>query len=222
MVGAVLPGPDGRLRSELRAGIAPPAPEELASWERLTPGADVLAEAGGRPADPGAAARFYERTGADASLDVNWIEAGEPRTIVPAQARAALSLRLAPGQDGAPVAEALGALLRAAAPAGADVALESEWTPPALFEPHLPAIRLAAAALERACGVPAVFVRSGGSIPVVAAFAERRIPTVLSGFSLPADRIHAPDESFRLESLAMGERAARELYVALSALPPAR
>ena len=110
-------------------------------------------------------------------------------------------------------------LLRAAAPAGADLELDSEWTAPTLFEPGLPAIRLAGAAFERACGVPTALVRSGGSIPIVAAFAARGLPTVVSGFSLPADRIHSPDESYRLESLAMGERAARELYAALSELP---
>ena len=219
MLGAVLPGSDARLRPDLRAGVSPPRPEELGSWERLAPGADVLAEAGGRPADPSAASELYTRTGAGASLDVNWIEAGEPRTIVPALARAALSLRLAPGQDGARVAGALGDLLRAAAPAGADVELDSEWTAPTLFEPGLPAIRLAGAAFERACGVPTALVRSGGSIPIVAAFAARGLPTVVSGFSLPADRIHSPDESYRLESLAMGERAAQELYAALSELP---
>ena len=41
---------------------------------------------------------------------------------------------------------------------------------------------------------------------------------MLSGFALDADGIHGPDESYRLESLALGERAARELYAALATL----
>jgi acetylornithine deacetylase/succinyl-diaminopimelate desuccinylase-like protein len=63
-----------------------------------------------------------------------------------------------------------------------------------------------------------VLVRSGGSIPILAAFADRGVPTVLSGFSLSADDIHAPNESYRLASLRLGERAAEELYSALARL----
>jgi acetylornithine deacetylase/succinyl-diaminopimelate desuccinylase-like protein len=76
----------------------------------------------------------------------------------------------------------------------------------------------AARALERAAGRPPVVVRSGGSIPILSAFAGRGIPTVVGGFALPEDRIHAPDESYRLESLDMGLRAARALYEELAAL----
>ena len=64
-----------------------------------------------------------------------------------------------------------------------------------------------------------VLTRSGGSIPAVAELGHRGIPTIVSGFALSDDRIHSPDESFRLTSLERGERAARELYVSLAALP---
>jgi len=63
-----------------------------------------------------------------------------------------------------------------------------------------------------------VFTRSGGTIAALAAFAARDIPTVLTGFSLAADAFHAPDESYRLESLRLGELAARELYASLATL----
>jgi hypothetical protein len=45
------------------------------------------------------------------------------------------------------------------------------------------------------------------------------MPTVVSGFSLPEDAYHAPNESYALSSLAWGERAARELYAAMANLP---
>ena len=70
---------------------------------------------------------------------------------------------------------------------------------------------LAAQALERATGTPPALVRSGGSIPVVAEFAARGIPTIVSGFTLPDDAFHAPDESFLVANLELGERAGREL-----------
>src|SRR5215218_6895788 len=218
MLAEVVPGPDGRLRDELRAGIAAPAAAERESWARLPSGEQVLAEVGGRPAYPGAAEEYYERNGADASLDVNEVVGGEPRTLVPASARGTVSLRLAPGQRADEIGPVLERLLRDAAPAGAEVEIAWHRADPALFEPDLPALVLGAQAIERATGTPPALVRSGGSIPVVAEFAARSIPTIVTGFVLPDDAFHAPDESYRLESLELGERTARELLTALAAL----
>ena len=218
MLAQVVPGPDGTLRDELRAGILPPAEAERISWERLPPGEQVISEVGGRPAYPGAAAEYYERNGADASLEVNEVVGGEPRTVVPASARATVSLRLAPGQRAAEIGPVLERLLRDAAPADADVTMAWNHADPSLFEPDLPALLLGAQAIERATGAAPALIRSGGSIPVVAEFAAREIPTIVSGFGLPDDDIHAPDESFRLESLALGERTARELLTTLAEL----
>jgi acetylornithine deacetylase/succinyl-diaminopimelate desuccinylase-like protein len=218
MLAEVVPGPDGRLRDELRAGIEPPAEAERISWERLPPGTQVISDVGGREAYPGAAGEYYERNGADASLDVNEIIGGEPRTVVPSVARAAVSLRLAPGQRAEEIGAVLERLLRDAAPPDADVTMKWHLADPSLFEPDLPALVLAAQALERATGTAPALVRSGGSIPVVAEFAARGIPTIVSGFALPDDDIHTPNESYRLESLELGERSARELLNALAEL----
>jgi acetylornithine deacetylase/succinyl-diaminopimelate desuccinylase-like protein len=218
MLAEVVPAPDGTLRDELLAGILPPAEAERISWERLPPGAQVLSEVGGREAYPGAAAEYYERNGAGASLEVNQVAGGEPRTVVPAVARAAVSLRLAPGQRASEIGPVLERLLRDAAPPEADVTMHWHLAEPSLFEPDLPALVLAAEAIERATGTPPALVRSGGSIPVVAEFAAREIPTIVSGFGLPDDDIHAPNESYRLTSLELGERTAREMLAALAAL----
>jgi len=220
-IAEVLPGPDGRLREELREGIGPPSPAELESWGRLLPGDEVIAEAGGRPVHPGAGAEYYERNGADASLDVNEIGGGEARTIVPGEAHATISLRLAPGQDPGRMHEVLLGLLRSALPAGVELEVsDTALAAPTLFRPEEPALQLAAAALRRACGAEPVFMRSGGSIPIVAEMAARGYPVIVSGFALGEDRIHAPDESYSLHSLRWGEAAARELFTALAALPP--
>ena len=219
MLAAVVPGPDGRVREELRAGIAPVADAERASWEHLPPGDRVLSDAGAREAYPGAGAEYYERNGADAALDVNEVVGGEPRTVVPHTARATVSLRLAPGQDPAAMQDVLEGLLREAAPAGTDVSFSWHSASPALFGVDEPAIRLAAGALERACGKAPAFVRSGGSIPIVAELGAKGIPTIVTGFVLPDDAFHAPDESFSLRGLELGERAGRELLRALAELP---
>ena len=216
----VLPGPDGRLSEDLREGISAPSPAELQSWARLLPGDQVIAEGGGRPVHSGAGAEYYERNGADASLDVNEIAGGEPRTIVPGQARATLSLRLAPGQDPQRMHDVLVGLLRAALPQGAELEFtHTTLSDPALFRPEEPALQLAAQALQRACGAEPVFMRSGGSIPIVAEMAARGYPVIVSGFALGEDQLHAPDESYSLHSLQWGEAAARELYIALAQLP---
>jgi acetylornithine deacetylase/succinyl-diaminopimelate desuccinylase-like protein len=219
MLGQVVPGPGGRVRDELRAGIEDPAAEERESWARMKPGDEVLAEVGGRPVHRGAGAEYYERNGADASLDVNLVTSGEPRTVVPSTARAVISLRLAPRQRSAEIQPAMDELLRSVVPEGAEVEIAWQLAEPSLFDVNEPAIRLAAGAVERACGVAPVMQRSGGSIPIVAELAAAGIPTVVGGFALAEDAIHAPNESYRLESLRLGAAAARELFAALAELP---
>jgi acetylornithine deacetylase/succinyl-diaminopimelate desuccinylase-like protein len=215
---SVVPGPDGRLRDELLAGAAPPAQAERDSWTKLPPGDEFLRAAGARPAYPGAGAEYYERNGAQPSLEINGIHAGDHRTVVPAVAQASVSQRLAPGQSARAAYATLERLLREALPPGAEMEVEVELGEPSLFPPDNPAIALSARALERAVGAPTAFVRTGGSIPVVAEFAARDIPTVVSGFGLEEDAYHAPDESFRLVALEQGAAAADELYKALAAL----
>ena len=220
MLAEVLPGPDGRLRDELRAGIVEPAPAELESWQRLRPGDEVLAEVRGRPLTPQSGAEYYRRNGADASLEVNMIAGGEPRTVVPASARAVVSLRLAPRQDSAAMETALLELLRRPVPDGAEVSFSTHIGDPSLFEVDDRVLQIAAGAIERATGTAPVFQRSGGSIPIVAELAAAGIPTIVGGYALGDDAIHAPNESYRLESLRLGEASAHTLYAALAQLAP--
>jgi acetylornithine deacetylase/succinyl-diaminopimelate desuccinylase-like protein len=220
MLADVAPDADGLLRDELRAGVLEPPPDEVAAWRQLPPGGEAVAAAGGRPVSAGAARDFYLRTGAEASLDVHGLYSGEPdalRAIIPVIARAKLSVRLAPGQRSDEIGPALERLLREAAHPAADVDIQVDGTEPASFDPDSPPLAAARRALERACGAPAAILRLGGSLPILAAFAERGIPAIVSGFGLSQDAIHGANESFRLESLELGERAARELYAELAA-----
>ncbi|MGH2744797.1 MAG: peptidase dimerization domain-containing protein, partial [Thermoleophilaceae bacterium] len=185
------------------------------------PGAEAIAAVGAVEVAPGAGKELYARTGAAAAVDVNMIAAGEPRTIVPSVARGHVSVRLAPGQDSTRIGAELERLLRAAAPEGARVAIDMDLADPALFDPAAPALQLAVGAMERACGTPPALVRLGGTLPLLAVLAKRGIPAIVSGFALPDDAFHAPNESYRLESLRLGEAAARELYRTLSELPAA-
>ena len=112
---------------ELRRGIVPPTAEEIAAWEELDSGEASLADQGARPADERAAEEFYLRTFAGAAVDVNGIVGGEPhlqKTVLPVEAEANVSIRLAPGQDAEEIALAFERILREAAPAGATVDVE--------------------------------------------------------------------------------------------------
>jgi acetylornithine deacetylase/succinyl-diaminopimelate desuccinylase-like protein len=204
---AVLPRPDGKLPEPLRAGLIAPDAEELESWKALPDGASSLAEVGARPSDPTAEAEFWVRTGAEPSLDVNMVAGGEVRTIVPDVARAAVSVRLAAGQSSAEIAKNLETLLRDALPEGAELSFEYDGAEPSRFDPNDPALQAA----RRAMNDPAL-VRSGGTLPILAAFAQRGIPAIVGGYALPEDQIHSPDESYRLVSLEQGAEAARALY----------
>ena len=213
---------DGPVREELRAGIAAPTEEELAGWSQLPPGADELAEQGARPKDADAARDFYLRTFAEPSFDVNGIASGSPvlqKTVLPVEAVANVSLRLAPNQKPEEILPVLERLLREAAPEGADLEVEVLASgPPGLVAPDADAIRLGLDAFERALGTRPALIRSGGSLPIVAALADKGIPTVVTGFGLPDSQIHSPNERLVADYVPAGIRAARELYLAFAEL----
>jgi acetylornithine deacetylase/succinyl-diaminopimelate desuccinylase-like protein len=213
---------DGRLPDELRAGVEPPSEEVRVGWSQLTPGAQVLSSAGAVPYDAAAADEFYLRTTAEPSVDVNGILGGKPglrNTTVPVAAQANFSVRLAPGQDVATVAEAVKRLVREAAPAGADVSIElAASAAPGLVSPAEPAVQIALDAFEHVMGTRPLLSRSGGTLPIVPELGKNGIPTILSGIALPESNIHSPNERVLLEYLPLGVDIARELYTRLASL----
>ena len=208
--------------AELRAGVIPASQEEVRSWAELAPGADVLAEEGARPMNAAAAEEFYLRTLAGPAVDVNGIVGGSPllqKTVLPVEAEANVSIRLAPGQDVEEIAAVFERLLRDACPAGADIEIERWSSAPAGFiSPDTPAVRLAQDAFERVLGKRPLLLRSGGTIPLVPALADRGIPTILTGFSLPSSNMHAPNERLLVRYIPLGVAAARETLLAFKEL----
>ena len=213
---------DGRVPEPLRAGVVAPTEEELADWAKQTPGAEELAAQGARPADAKGAVEFYVRTWGEPAVDVHGIEGGSPqlqKTVLPVVAEANLSIRLAPGQHPDQIAPVVEQLLREGAPEGAEVEIEM-WssTPPGLVTPDSDAIRLAQDGFERALGTRPLLLRAGGSIPIVAALADRGIPAIVTGFDLPEGNLHSPNERFLVEHFPLGVAAARELFASLAEL----
>ncbi len=220
-LGGILPR-DGRLPEPLREGVQPPTGEERAAWNELTPGAQVLADAGAVPYDERAAEEFYLRTTSEPSVDVNGILGGKPglrNTTIPVAAQANFSVRLAPGQEPEPIRADVDRLVHEAAPAGAEVTLTLDaFAPPGLVPPDEPAVQIALDAFEQVFRRRPLLARSGGTLPIVPALADRGIPTILTGIALPESNIHSPNERLLLEYLPLGVEVARELYTRLAGL----
>jgi acetylornithine deacetylase/succinyl-diaminopimelate desuccinylase-like protein len=211
---------DGRLAEPLRAGIVAPTEEELAGWAQLPDGAAQLGEQGANAADRTAAAEFYQRTFAEPALEVNGIETGSPhleKTVLPVEAVANVSIRLAPGQDPDTIAAAFETLVNEAVPQGAELTLE-RWSSarPGVISPEAPAIKLGQDAFERVVGVRPALIRSGGTLPIVPALADKGIPTIISGFALPDSNIHSPNERLLARYIPLGIATAQALFEELA------
>jgi acetylornithine deacetylase/succinyl-diaminopimelate desuccinylase-like protein len=213
---------DGRVPEQLRVGVVPPTPEEVAGWGGLPTGEDELRSARSQPADPDAAREFYLRTWAEPSVDVNGIQGGSPvlqKTVIPVEAQANVSIRLVAEQDPDEIAATFERLLREAAPAGAEVTVE-RWSsaPPGMIPADAPALVLAQDAFEQVLGRRPLLIRTGGAIPLVSALAGRGVPTILSGFALNDSNIHSPNECLVADYLSLGVETARELLRRLGEL----
>jgi acetylornithine deacetylase/succinyl-diaminopimelate desuccinylase-like protein len=221
-LGGILPR-GGRVPDALRIGIAPVTPEESAAWELQPAGVEVLRDAGAVPYDPAAAEEFYLRTTAEPSVEVNGILGGKPglkNTTVVSQAQANFTVRLAPGQDPSAVAPEVERLLQEAAPEGATVEVEEldGSTRPGLVDAGSEVVKIAQGAFEAAFGVRPILTRSGGTLPIMPALADKGIPTILTGFALPESNVHSPNERMLVEYFPRGIATIKELYARLGDL----
>jgi acetylornithine deacetylase/succinyl-diaminopimelate desuccinylase-like protein len=218
---SVLAGDNGLLPDVLRQGIVAPTPEELASWEALPNGADELALAGARPLDADAAAQFNIRTLAEPSADVVGIIGGKPgvrNTTLSVHAAGEVTIRLAPGQQVDVIGAAAEKLMRDAASAGADVEIVWKGVPAGLMRPDAAPIKLCADAFEQVLGVRPLLVRSGGTLPIVPALADKGIQTVITGFGTPESSVHSPNERMLYRYFEQGIDVAAAVYTELGKL----
>jgi acetylornithine deacetylase/succinyl-diaminopimelate desuccinylase-like protein len=153
---------------------------------------------------------LYERTTIRPALTINGVTGGYGgrgvKAVIPAGASAKLNIRLAPDQYPQEIDRLLRAYIARIAPPTVRVAVRTYLSAkPAVIDRGHPAIRAAAEAYRTGFGATPVFLRCGGTIPVVSLFQEMLgIPTVLMGFALPDDRLHAPNEKFHLPNYFKG------------------
>jgi acetylornithine deacetylase/succinyl-diaminopimelate desuccinylase-like protein len=147
---------------------------------------------------------LYERTTIRPALTLNGIVGGHhgrgAKGIIPARALAKLSFRLVPNQDPQKIAQLFRDHIEHITPPAVRSSVRTfSAIKPALVDRNHPAVRAAAFAYKKGFGALPVFLRSGGSIPVVTTFQEiLGCPAVLMGFGLPDDHIHGPNERFYL------------------------
>ncbi len=170
----------------------------------------ILHEAGASEAWGERGYSIYERLTLRPSLAVTGISEGHggagPKGVIPCQALAKLSFRLVPDQEPAEIERLVRCFLARVAPPTVKVSLKTHIrSRPALIDRKHPAMRAAAKAYQQVFGKPPVWVRSGGSIPVVSEFQRLLgITTVLLGFASPGDSLHGPNEKFSLKSFQRG------------------
>jgi acetylornithine deacetylase/succinyl-diaminopimelate desuccinylase-like protein len=202
--------------------IIPPSPEELAAWKSLPFDEEHYreTEVGSRElvGEPGYS--VLERTWARPTLDVHGMPGGftgaGAKTVIPAKATAKVSIRLVPGMTPAGTFALYRDYIQKITPSGVDVDIRLIHSgDPCLIPVDNPYIQAATAALHEIWGKDTVFIRSGGSIPIVGAFDKYLgIPSVMMGFGLPDDNLHAPNEKFSLPNFYRGiEAVARYLEI---------
>ncbi len=200
--------------------VRPPAPEEKKAWEALPFDEEAyrsremeVTELTGEPE-----CSVLERVWARPSLDVHGVRGGftgeGAKTVIPASATAKISMRLVADQSPEEAFSQFRQAVASACPRGVSAAVRLiHSAAPSLVDPSNRFIRAAADAMREVFGRETVYIRSGGSIPIVGLFDRYLgVPSVLMGFGLPDDNLHAPNEKFHLPNFFKGiEAVARYL-----------
>ena len=153
-----------------------------------------------------------ERKWARPTFDVNGIWGGYQgegaKTVLPAKAGAKFSFRLVPNQDPKKITASLEAFLKKNMPPGVTYELKPHHGAPGVVVPlDSPYMAAASAAFQAVYGKKPLFIREGGSIPVVTDFKVRLgVDTLLMGYGLPDDKPHSPNEKFRIADYFRGIR----------------
>lgn len=221
---AGLRGPDGRIQIEGFYDAVRP----LEQWER-----DEFAKL------PFSEAEFQESLGvtslegefgyttlerkwARPTCDVNGIYGGYqgpgPKTVLPCKAGAKFSFRLVPDQDARTIEGMLKAHLKAHCPPGVTYELITYSSGnPCLVSVDTPGVRAAVKAIEAGFGKAPVFMREGGSIPVVGLIKQQLgVDTLLLGWGQNDDNLHGPNEKFSLADFHKGIKASAHLLAELA------
>jgi acetylornithine deacetylase/succinyl-diaminopimelate desuccinylase-like protein len=151
-----------------------------------------------------------ERLWVRPTMDVHGMPGGfigaGAKTVIPAKATAKISFRLVPEMEPHAIFALYKSYVEKLTPPGVELQVRLiHFGDPIVMSTDNPYIKSATRALQQVWGRETVFIRSGGSVPIVGDF-ERflKIPTVMMGFGLPDDNLHAPNEKFCIANFYKG------------------
>ena len=193
-------------------GVKAPTKDELKAWKRLPFNEEHYrkTEVGSKvlTGEPGYSVLY--RTWARPTLEVHGMPGGfvaaGAKTVIPAKAAAKVSMRLVPNQDPDEVFKKYSAFVKKLTPKGIETKIKVHSKGPAcVVGTDNRYIKAATEALHDTFKKETVFIRSGGSIPIVTDFQDvLKIPSVMMGFGLPDDNLHAPNEKFHIPNFHRG------------------
>ncbi len=191
--------------------VLPLSPEERQELSRLPMDEQFYLQASGAPALHGEAGYLpEEQVGARPSLEVNGLNSGYTgpggKTVLPSKAIAKISMRLVPNQDPVDVGPQLIQYMQEHAPDTVRwEVIDMQGGPAAISDRNSPPIQALSRAMETVWGKRPVFRREGGSVPVVAHFQQYlKIESLNTGFGLPTDNMHSPNEKLHLPTVYKG------------------
>jgi len=208
-----LKAPDGRvLIPGFYDDVEAPSAAELEAWAKLPYDEDAVRvnEIGSKTLTGEPGYTPMERMWARPTFEIHGMPGGfigeGAKTVIPAKATAKISTRLVPNMDPDKIADALKTAVQALEPKGMTATTRILGKAPAsLSSTDSIYVRKAAEAMEQSFGRRTVYQRSGGSIPVVGLMQEQAgVPSVMMGFGLPDDNLHAPNEKFHLPNFYAG------------------
>ena len=202
-----------------------PSAEEKAAWKRLPFDEEHYREMEvGSPVLTGEAGySVMERTWARPTLDVHGMPGGftgaGAKTVIPARATAKVSMRLVPAMTTQKAFAQYKAFVESLAPKGVTVEVRMIHSgDPVVVGTDNPYVTAAKDAMREVFGKETVFVRGGGSIPIVGDIERHlKIPAVMMGFGLPDDNLHAPNEKFHIANFYRGIESVIRMFERLGA-----
>jgi len=192
--------------------VQKPTADELKAWDRLPFNEEDYrkAEVGSSvlTGEPGYSVMY--RTWARPTLEVHGMPGGfvaaGAKTVIPARASAKVSMRLVPKQDPDDILKKYTEFVKKHTPKGIQINIKVHSKGPAcVVNTDNKYARASVEAMHEIFGKDTVYIRSGGSIPIVTQFEEDlKIPSIMMGMGLPDDNLHAPNEKFHIPNFYRG------------------
>jgi acetylornithine deacetylase/succinyl-diaminopimelate desuccinylase-like protein len=192
--------------------VEAPSAAELKAWKSLPFDEEAYrrSEVGSRELTGEPGFSVLERTWSRPTMDVHGMPGGfvgaGAKTVIPAKATAKISFRLVPDMNPQEVFAQYKSYVESLQPKGIELRVRLIHSGDAIvMRTDNRYIQAATRALHQVFGKDTVFIRSGGSVPIVGDFERHlKIPTVMMGFGLPDDNLHAPNEKFHIPNFYKG------------------